>query len=259
MDLARAADVRRADLEHRGEDPITLDRLLHGRRRTGRVVGVVLGDQLQLMTTETAGLVDLVEVDLHPLADHAERGERTRLRPDEGDLDRLAVGELLGRRRRAVVGRDLEGLAGRLGAVGRLGRLRRGRRVSSTRGRRVGAASGGRVGSGRSSGLGCRRVGGVDSIRRRAAGVVIVVVAARGGDQRQAGHGGQHASDPVGSTRHGCFPLVVGGWVPLRWESRRRAARSARRSPVRATPAGGAGSAGTSSAAGARRRRCRPA
>ena len=199
VELAGAGDVRRADLEHRGEDPVALDRLLHRRCRLRRVVGVVLGDELDRVAVDTAlGLVDLVEVDLHPLADHAERGQRAGLRADEGDLDRLAFGQLLGRLGRAVVGRDLEGLAGGLGALGALCRLRRLRGGRRCRPRRPSVAGrSGRVAPAAAVVSAAGRVGRVDGVRCGAAGVVIVVVAARSGDQRQADRRGQHASDPA--------------------------------------------------------------
>ena len=90
---AGAGHVRGADLDGRGEDLVALDGLLDRRLALGRVVGVVLRDQLDLVAVDPAGGVDLVEDDLHARADLAEGGQRAGLGADEADLDRRTVGQ----------------------------------------------------------------------------------------------------------------------------------------------------------------------
>ena len=196
VELAGAGHVRRADLEHRGEHLVALQRLLYRRRRLGRVVGVVLGDHLDGMAGDAAFFrVELVEEHLHALADHAERGQRAGLGPDEGQLDRLTVGQC----RRC------------LGWTGVRGHLERRRR----RGR-----AGGGLGLGRRRGrrLGC---GGVGGLRARCLGGCssAVVAAARRGDESEGSGEWHSATQSPGSVHLDAPPC---GWWWWFRDGRRR-------------------------------------
>ena len=94
--------VGRADLDDRRHDLVGLDQLGDERRRLVRVVGVVLGDERQLVPVDAAVGVDLGEVGVEALGDGTEGRQRAGLGQRDADLEVLARSQLGGGLGRAV-------------------------------------------------------------------------------------------------------------------------------------------------------------